>query len=100
MSTCSINISQKSNQPKPNSQLAAQEQNNSSIDNFDDGGDHNPLKGSLERHHKLTVTSKRKRKINKEGTNEVKPEVEISLEDMELDENIEYIDYPNEEQRV
>jgi hypothetical protein len=47
-STHSPNVSQKSGQPKPNSQSATQEQNKSSVDNSDDGGDQNPPKGSLE----------------------------------------------------
>jgi hypothetical protein len=70
------------------------------MDNYEDGGDQNPPKGSIERPHKIPVTSKRKRKINKEGTNEFEPEDEISLEDMDLDANIEDIEFPDEEQRV
>jgi hypothetical protein len=52
-SILSPNVSQKSSQPKPNSQSTSQEQKKSSMDNFDDGGDHEPPKGSLERPHKL-----------------------------------------------
>jgi hypothetical protein len=56
---------------KKNPQLTTQEKNKYSTDNSDDGGDHNPPKGSLERPHKLPVTSKRKRKTNQQGVNEV-----------------------------
>jgi hypothetical protein len=83
-STQSPNTSQKSGLPKQKSQSTAQEQRKSSIDNSDDGGDQNPPKGSLERPHKLPVTSKRKRQTNKEGGNEGAPEEEIVLEDMDL----------------
>jgi len=70
------------------------------MDNYEDKGDQNPLEGSIERPHKIPVTSKRKRKINQEGTNEFEPEDEITLEDMDLDANIEDIKFPDEEQRV
>jgi hypothetical protein len=54
----------------------------------------------LERPHKLPVTSKRKRKTNQQGVNEVIPEDEDALEDMDLDANIEDIEFPDEEQRI
>jgi hypothetical protein len=82
---------------EPNLQL---EKNKSSIDNSNDEGDHNPPKGSLEKTHKLPINNKRKRKINQEVTNEVEPEDEISLEDMDMDANIEDIEFPYDEQRV
>jgi hypothetical protein len=46
------------------------------------------------------VTSKRKRQTSREGGNEGAPEDEIVLEDMDLDVNIEDIEFPDEEQRV
>jgi hypothetical protein len=68
--------------------------------NSDDEGDHNPPKESLEILHKLLVISKIKRKINQEGKNEVELEYKITLEEMDLDANIEEVEYSNEEQRV
>jgi hypothetical protein len=99
-STQSPNTSQKSILPKQKSQPITQEQNKSAIDNSNDGGDQNPPKGSLERPHKLPVTSKRKIQTNQEGGNEGAPEDEIVLEDMDLDVNIEDIEFPDEEQRI
>jgi hypothetical protein len=40
------------------------------------------------------VTNKRKRQTNKEGGSEGTPEEEIVLEDMDLDVNIEDIEFP------
>jgi hypothetical protein len=54
----------------------------------------NPPKGSLERPHKIPVTSKRKIQTNQEGASEVTHEEEIDLEDMDLDVNIEDIEFP------
>jgi len=71
-----------------------------SADNSNDGGEHNHPKGNIERPHKLPVTSKRKRGTNKEGESESVHEEEIVLEDMELDVNIENIEFPDEEQRM
>jgi hypothetical protein len=90
----SPNTSQKSGLPKQKSQSAIQEQRKYSIDNSDDGGEQNPPKGNLERPHKLPVTRKRKRGTNKEGGSEGAPEEEIVLEDMDLDVNIEDIEFP------
>jgi hypothetical protein len=60
-STRSPNVSQKSGPQKHRTQLTTQEQNKYSMDNYNDGGDNNPPKGSLERPHKILVTSKIKR---------------------------------------
>jgi hypothetical protein len=70
------------------------------MENFDDRGDHNPPNKSLEIPHKNKVTSKIKRKINHKGTNEVELEDETSVECMDLDENIEGIEFLNKEPRV
>ena len=70
------------------------------MNNSNDGGDHNPPKGSFERYHKLLVTSKIKIQISREGGNEGAPKDEVVLEDMNLDVNIEDIEFPNEEQRI
>jgi hypothetical protein len=70
------------------------------IDNSDDGGEQNPPKGNLEKPHKLPISSKRKRGTNKEGESEDIPGNEIVLEDMELDVNIEEIEFAGEEQRL
>jgi hypothetical protein len=59
------------------------------MNNFDDGGDDNPPKGSIERPHKLTLTNKIKIQTNQERTNEVEPQDEISLENIDLDANID-----------
>jgi len=37
------------------------------MDNFDDGGEKNPPKGSLKKQHKIPTSSKRKFRKNKEG---------------------------------
>jgi hypothetical protein len=99
-STRSPNTSNKIGLPKQKSQSEAQEQRKYSMGNSDDGGDENTPKGSLERPHKLSVTSERKRQTHREGGNEGAPEDEIVLEDMELDVNIEDIECPDEEQRI
>jgi hypothetical protein len=70
------------------------------LNNSNDGGDHNPPKGSFERHHKLLVTSKIKIQTSREGGNEGAPEDEIVLEDLDLDVNMEDIKFTDEEQRV
>jgi hypothetical protein len=96
----SPNTSQRSGPPKQKSQFATQEQRKYSKDNFDYGGDQNPPQESMERHHKLPVTIKRKIQINKERGNEGAPEEEIVLEYMDLDVNIEDIEFLDEEQRI
>jgi hypothetical protein len=70
------------------------------MDNSNDGGEKNPPKGNLERPHKLPVTRKRKRGINNEGESEDIPKEEINLEYMELDVNIEDIEFMDEEHSV
>jgi hypothetical protein len=54
----------------------------------------------LERPHKLPVTSKRKRQTNQQEVEEVTPEDKVVLEDMDLDANIEDIEFPDEEKRL
>jgi hypothetical protein len=99
-STRSPNISQRNSLPKQNPQHTTQEQRKSSTNNSGDGGDHNPPKGSLERPHKPPVTRKRKGQTNQQGINKVTPQDEVALEDMDLDVNIEDIEFLDEEQRV
>jgi len=70
------------------------------MDNSDDGGEQNPPKGNIEIPQKVSVTSKRKRGINKEGESEDVLEEEIVLEDMEVDVNIDDIEFPDEEHRI
>lgn len=76
-SSRSSNFSQKSGSIKEKSQNPIQEQNKSSIDNFDDGGDQNPPKGNLDKSHTLPIVSKRKRDTNKKGEDEAVLENEI-----------------------
>jgi hypothetical protein len=90
----------KRNLPKGRLQTAFQEKRESSMDNSNDGGEQNPPKGNLERSHKLRVTSKRKRGTNKKGETEGVPKEEIILEDMDLDVNIEDIEFLYEEWRM
>jgi hypothetical protein len=54
----------------------------------------------IENPHKLPISSKRKRGTNKEGESEYLPRNEIVPEDMELDVNIEKIEFTGEEQRL
>jgi hypothetical protein len=76
-----------------------QEKQNSLIENSGDGDDPNHPKKSVERPHKLPI-NKRKRKNNQQEVEEVIPDEEFLLEDMELDANIEDIEFPDDEQRV
>jgi hypothetical protein len=94
------NVSQKSGTSKQSTQHIDEEKKKTPVDNFDDEGDHNPLRGSLEKPHKIPITSKINGKKNQEGINEVKHEDKITLEDMNLDANIKDIKFPNEEKRV
>jgi hypothetical protein len=43
------------------------------------------------------VTNKRKRQTNQQGVNEVTPKDEVDLEDMDMDVNINDIEFPDEE---
>jgi hypothetical protein len=52
------------------------------------------------RNHTLPISSKRKRGTNKEGENEDIHGNEIVLEYMELDVNVEEIEFAGEEQRL
>jgi hypothetical protein len=77
-----------------------QEKQNSLIENSGDGYDLDHPKKSIERPHKLPV-NKRKRQINQ--VQEVEKSIlgeEVLLEDMELDENIEDIEFPDDEHRA
>jgi len=78
-------------QNKDLSQQHLKKGNKYSLDNYDDGGDHKPPNGSLQRPHKISMTSKRKRQKSREGGNEGAPKYEIVLEDMDLDVNIKDI---------
>jgi hypothetical protein len=99
-STRSQSTSQRSDTPKQNPQIVTQEQNKSLTENSGDGDDHDPPKRNLERPHKLTINSKRKRQTNQQEVDEVIPEDEYALEDMDLDVNIEDIEFLDEEQRI
>jgi hypothetical protein len=99
-SSQSPNISQKSILLKQKSQCVVQEKRKYSIYYSDDGGERKNPKGDLERPQKILVTSKRKRGTNKEGESEDIPEEKIVLEDMDLDVNIENIEFLDEEQRI
>jgi hypothetical protein len=68
--------------------------------NSSDGDDHDPPKKNLERPHKLTINSKIKRQVNQQEVAEVILDDEDALEDMELDENIEDIKFPDKEKRI
>ena len=96
----SPNVSKKSFLHKGKPHTLVQEQRKSSMDNSDDEGEKNPPKGNLEKPHKLPISSKRKRGTNKEGESEYLPRNEIVPEDMELDVNIEKIEFTGEEQRL
>jgi hypothetical protein len=50
--------------------------------------------------HKLLLTNKRKRQTSTKGGNEGAHEEEIVLEDMDLDVNIQDIEFSDEEQRI
>jgi len=52
-------VSQRSNVPKQSSQPMTQQQKKSSTNNSDDGGDQNPMRGNLEKSHKLQDKRKR-----------------------------------------
>jgi hypothetical protein len=99
-STQPPNVLQKSGPSKQRTQSTTQEKNKSSIHNSDDEGDHNPPRGSIEKPHKIPITRKRKRKTNREGTNEVEPKDGMALEDLDLDANIKDITFLDEEKRV
>jgi hypothetical protein len=90
----------KNDLPKGKPWNLVQEQRKSSMDNSDDGGEQNPPKGNLEKPHKLAISSKRKRGTNKEGESEDIPGDEISQKDMELNVNIEEIEFVGEEQML
>jgi hypothetical protein len=91
-------ISQKSTLSKNNSQSTTSQQKKSSMNNSDDGGDKNPPQGKLEKSHKLQV--KRKRTNSQQEIEEHIPESEIHLEDMDLEVDIENIQFPDDEERV
>jgi hypothetical protein len=99
-STRSQGSSKKSGTPKPNPQIVIQEQKKSVIENSGDGDDPNPPKKNLERPHKLTIRSKRKIQVNQQEISELVPDDDDILEDMELDANIEDIEFPDDEQRI
>jgi hypothetical protein len=70
------------------------------LNNSNDGGDHNPPTVSIKMPHKILVTNKIKIQTSREGGNEGAPEDEIVLKDLDLDVNMEDIEFTDEEQRV
>jgi hypothetical protein len=74
------------------------QQNKYSTNNYDDGGDKNPPRGRLEKYRKLQV------KIKRQGTQQKKenivPKREVVIQDMDLDINIEDIEFPDDEQQL
>jgi hypothetical protein len=97
-STHSPIVSQKSGPPKQSFQSATPKKKKVSTNNYDDGGDKNPLKGKLEWYHKLQV--KRKRQNSQQEVEQHIPKNEIILEDMDLDVAIENIQFPDDEHRL
>jgi hypothetical protein len=95
-STHSPNASQRSDPQNQSSQATKREQKKSPINDFDDESDKNPPKGYLERPHKLLVT-KRKRQTNQQELEDIVSEDEVVIEDMDLDANIEDMEFPDEE---
>jgi hypothetical protein len=63
------------------------------------GGDKNPPQGKIENPHKLQVKRKRKNSQREEVEQPIS-ENDISLEDMDLEVDIENIHFPDEEQRL
>ena len=74
------------------------QQNKSSTNNFDDGGDQNHPRGILNKSHKLQV--KIKRQFTQQEEENIIHKGEGMLQDMDLDINIEDIDFPDDEQRL
>jgi hypothetical protein len=91
-------VSHRSVLPKINSQSTTTQQRKSSNNNSGDDGEKNPPQGNLENPHKLKVKRKRTNS-QQEGEEQNIPENNISLEDMDLDVDIENIWFPDEEER-
>jgi hypothetical protein len=77
-----------------------QEKQKSLIENSSDRDDPHHPKSNIEKPHKLPITIKRKRKNNQQEVEEVIPDANVLLEEMELDENIEDIEFPYDEQTI
>jgi hypothetical protein len=64
------------------------------------GGDKNPPSGKIESSHKLPVRKKRKTPLQEEENNLLENDIQsFSLEDMELEADIEKIEFPEIEQQ-
>jgi hypothetical protein len=61
-----------------------------------DGGDQNPLKGKLEWSHK--IRAKIKRQSTQQEVEKLVHKDEVFLEDVDMDVDIEIIEFPNDEQ--
>jgi hypothetical protein len=86
--------------PRQNPQNVTQEKQKSLVENSGDGDDPHHPKKDIEKPHKLPITSKRKRQNNQQEVEEVIPGEDVLLENMELDANIEDIEFPDDKQRV
>jgi hypothetical protein len=82
--------------PKKNFQSKTSQQKKYSTNNSGDGGDRNPPQGKLEKPHKLQV--KRKRTNSQQEVEQHVPEIEASLEDMDLEVDIENIQFLDDDQ--
>ena len=73
-----------------------------SSDNSSGGGDKNPPQGKMENPHKIQVRKKRKIAPQEEAEQQVSENDtnNLSLEDMDLEVDIENIHFPDEEQRL
>jgi hypothetical protein len=91
--------SQKSGTPKQHTQNNFQDKQNSLINNS--GGDNDPDHGekNIESTHKLPVV-KRKRYKNQEETEQCIPDDDVLLQNMDLDVDIENIEFPEDERRI
>jgi hypothetical protein len=96
--THSPNFSQRSDPPKKSFHSAAPDQKKYSTNNSKIGGDQNPLKRNLERSCKLQV--KIKIQSTQQEVEKLIPKDEVFLEDMDLDVDIENIDFPDNEKRL
>jgi len=97
-STHSSSVSQKIGLPKKISQPMSPQQKNYSTNNSNDGCDRNPPKGRLYKSHKLQVKRKRQGTLHEEEN--IIPEGEIKFQYMDLDINIEDIEFEDDEQRL
>jgi hypothetical protein len=67
------------------------------VENLGDGDDPQHPKKDIEKPHKFPITNKRKRQNNQQEMEEVISDEDVLLENMELDANIEDIEFPDDE---